>query len=61
MNTSQRRNVFLFLVAVAVSTVAAHAQSGCVDSPENPTAVLGLVGAGGAALAYVRAKISERK
>jgi XrtJ-associated TM-motif-TM protein len=24
-----------------------HAQSGCTDSPENPTAILGLVGAGG--------------
>ncbi|WP_184253717.1 PExPT-CTERM protein [Granulicella mallensis] len=33
----------------------AHAQGvgGCVDSPECPTAVLGLVGAAGAAL-YVR-------
>ena len=29
------------------------AQGGCVNSPECPTAILGLVGAGGAAL-YVR-------
>lgn len=30
--------------------VLAHAQTGCIDSPECPTAVLGLVGAAGAAL-----------
>jgi XrtJ-associated TM-motif-TM protein len=35
----------LFLVPVL-----AHAQSGCVNSPECPTAVLGLVGAAGAVL-----------
>ena len=33
--------------------VLAHAQNGCVNSPECPTAVLGLVGAAGAAL-YAR-------
>lgn len=33
--------------------VLAHAQSGCVNSPECPTAVLGLVGTVGAAL-YAR-------
>jgi XrtJ-associated TM-motif-TM protein len=30
-----------------------HAQGGCVSSPECPTAILGVVGAAGAAL-YVR-------
>lgn len=35
----------LFLVPVL-----AHAQNGCVNSPECPTAVLGLIGAAGAAL-----------
>jgi XrtJ-associated TM-motif-TM protein len=38
----------LFLVPVL-----AHAQNGCVNSPECPTAVLGLVGMAGAAL-YAR-------
>lgn len=33
--------------------VLAHAQTGCIDSPECPTAILGLVGAAGAAL-YAR-------
>lgn len=35
----------LFLIPVL-----AHAQNGCIDSPECPTAVLGIVGAAGAAL-----------
>ncbi len=34
----------LFLVSVPVL----HAQSGCVNSPENPTAVLAVVGSAGA-------------
>ncbi|HTX77370.1 MAG TPA: PExPT-CTERM protein [Terracidiphilus sp.] len=40
---------FTVLAAVfALCTVTAlHAQTGCTDSPENPTAILGLVGAGG--------------
>ena len=29
------------------AVTALHAQTGCSDSPENPTVVLGLVGAGG--------------
>lgn len=40
---------FLLFLPLAV----AHAQSGCANSPECPTAVLGAVGAAGAAL-YAR-------
>jgi XrtJ-associated TM-motif-TM protein len=40
-------------VMMAVS-VQMHAQTGCVDSPENPTAVLALVGVAGAVLAKFR-------
>ncbi len=36
---------FLFLITLPV-----HAQSGCLDSPENPTAVLAVVGSAGAFL-----------
>jgi XrtJ-associated TM-motif-TM protein len=43
----------LFAVSILLVPVFAHAQGGCIDSPECPTAVLGLVGAAGAAL-YVR-------
>jgi XrtJ-associated TM-motif-TM protein len=61
MKTMRLRTVIIFLFAIAGSAVAAHAQTGCLDSPENPTAVLGLVGAAAGAIAYARAKISTRK
>ena len=39
----------LFALALAfVLTTSLHAQSGCVNSPENPTAVLAVVGSAGA-------------
>lgn len=34
---------------------------GCVNSPENPTALLALAGAGGAAVSYVRARRRVRR
>jgi len=40
------RLLSVVLVAVAVTAVM-QAQGGCVNSPENPTALLGLVGAAG--------------
>jgi XrtJ-associated TM-motif-TM protein len=44
---------FAFFGSLFLIPVLAHAQDGCLDSPECPTAVLGLVGAAGAAL-YAR-------
>lgn len=35
-------------------TIAARAQGGCINSPENPTVILGLVGSAGALLASLR-------
>jgi XrtJ-associated TM-motif-TM protein len=34
--------------------VVAHAQNGCLDSPENPTALLGLVGSAAGAGCWLR-------
>ena len=54
----------LLLVAVALMlavTVSANAQTGCVNSPENPTVVLGLVGSAGAFLASARARFKARR
>jgi XrtJ-associated TM-motif-TM protein len=46
-----------FLASLLLIPCLAHAQNGCIDSPECPTAVLGLVGAAGAALfARLRAR-----
>jgi XrtJ-associated TM-motif-TM protein len=44
---------FAFFGSIFLVPVLAHAQGGCVDSPECPTAILGIVGAAGAAL-YAR-------
>ena len=48
------------LVAALTAFFAAaslHAQSGCTDSPENPTAFLGLIGAGSFVFASSRRRI----
>ena len=44
---------FAFFGSIFLIPVLAHAQNGCIDSPECPTAILGIVGAAGAAL-YAR-------
>jgi len=45
------------LIVLALAVTVAHAQGGCVDSPENPTAVLGIVGAlSGWAIQRIRAR-----
>ncbi len=57
---------FLWLVAIlALHAVAAHAQGGtvqdgCVNSPENPTAVLAAVGSLGVAASMLRARWAGR-
>jgi XrtJ-associated TM-motif-TM protein len=58
------KNSSLLLTGLAVMLVAAlpaHAQTGCVNSPENPTVVLALVGSAGAFLASARARIKARR
>ena len=47
-----------FLLAVAIPL---HAQGGCDNSPENPTAILALVGSAGAFFASARARIKARR
>lgn len=49
--------VVLLLVVVAVP---AFAQNGCTDSPENPTAVLALVGSAGGLLVALRSRLRRR-
>ncbi len=54
-NTSR---IWLLAVIVMGVPVIAHAQiGGCVDSPENPTAILVLVGAAAYALPTLRQKL----
>ena len=54
----------LLLIGSAVMLTVAlplHAQGGCVNSPENPTIVLALVGSAGAFLASARMRIKARR
>jgi XrtJ-associated TM-motif-TM protein len=54
----------LLLVAFALLFTVAlplHAQGGCVNSPENPTAILAVVGSAGAFFVSVRARIKSRR
>jgi XrtJ-associated TM-motif-TM protein len=47
-----KKILFLFaLVLVFAVAAPLHAQDGCVDSPENPTALLAVVGSAGAFIA----------
>lgn len=50
------KSLLLFSVVLLTAT-AAHAQGGCTNSPENPTALLGLLGAGGVFAARSRDRI----
>jgi XrtJ-associated TM-motif-TM protein len=60
---SQKKVVRMALLAIAVlmMPLAAHAQTGCTDSPENPTAVLALVGSAGAFFASARRRLKARR
>jgi XrtJ-associated TM-motif-TM protein len=51
--------LLLVLMAAAAATPA-MAQNGCVDSPENPTAVLALAGSAGAVVVAVRQRLRRR-
>jgi XrtJ-associated TM-motif-TM protein len=57
------RSALAMLAVAALVAVAAplQAQSGCTDSPENPTVVLALVGGAGALSSAVRAKVKARR
>jgi len=49
------------LVLLVTAAVPLHAQDGCINSPENPTAILAVVGSAGAFLVSARARIKARR
>ena len=57
------KSSLLLIGAAVLLTVSLplHAQGGCVNSPENPTVVLALVGSAGAFLASARTRIRARR
>ena len=52
---------FLALAGMLLVAGPVYAQSGCTDSPENPTAVLALVGGAGALFSTLRAHLRSRR
>ena len=52
--------IFLTLVALLVVCAPVYAQGGCVDSPENPTALLALVGSAGAFFVAARNRFGRK-
>jgi len=53
----------LLLLAFALVFVAAtplYAQDGCLNSPENPTALLAIVGSAGALIASARSRFRRK-
>jgi XrtJ-associated TM-motif-TM protein len=58
---NKKIQVLLWSAAFLLVAVPLHAQSGCTDSPENPTAVLAIVGSAGALFSTVRARMKARK
>jgi XrtJ-associated TM-motif-TM protein len=56
------KRLSLYLTAAVLLLVCApvYAQSGCVDSPENPTAILAVVGSAGAFLVSVRSRFRRK-
>ena len=51
----------LWCVVLLLVAVPLHAQTGCTDSPENPTAVLAIVGSAGAFFASARRRLKARR
>ena len=53
----------LFFIALLVMLIASRpmlAQGGCDDSPENPTAILALVGSAGGFLVVARSRFRRK-
>ena len=56
-----RRYVLLLALMLAAVVLPLRAQTGCTDSPEDPTIVLALVGGAGALVASARAARSRKR
>ena len=58
-------NKFVRMAMVGIAVLAvpmlAHAQTGCTDSPENPTVVLALVASAGALISTARTRYKARR
>jgi XrtJ-associated TM-motif-TM protein len=58
---NSRVRLFLFVAVFVLAATPLYAQTGCTDSPENPTIVLALVGSAGGLFSMVRARAKARR
>jgi XrtJ-associated TM-motif-TM protein len=57
-----KKSILLTVLTLSlVAAIPAHAQGGCVDSPENPTLVLAGLASGVYALSAVRTRVRARR
>jgi len=56
-----KKRFALFLPLIFLAALTLHAQGGCVDSPECPTPVLGLIGAVSVAFVSLRSRASRKR
>jgi XrtJ-associated TM-motif-TM protein len=63
MVTNMKRTLLFsyWSALLLLAAVPLHAQTGCTDSPENPTAVLAIVGSAGALFSAGRARLRARR
>jgi XrtJ-associated TM-motif-TM protein len=58
------KKIFLFVLVCAAmfaTPTALYSQGGCADSPENPTAILAVVGTAGGFFVLARARFRARR
>jgi XrtJ-associated TM-motif-TM protein len=53
--------LFLLCLVLILSAAPLHAQEGCASSPENPTAILAVLGSASGIFVSVRTRIKARK
>jgi XrtJ-associated TM-motif-TM protein len=53
--------LLLCFAAVVSVTLPLHAQSGCTDSPENPTVILAIVGSAAGLFSTLRSRAKARR
>jgi XrtJ-associated TM-motif-TM protein len=56
----KKLSLFAAFVVVLAAATPLYAQNGCIDSPENPTALLALVGSAGAFIAAARNRFRRK-
>jgi XrtJ-associated TM-motif-TM protein len=53
-------SLLVFAALVLLVTIPVYGQGGCVNSPENPTAILALVGSAGGFLVAMRGRFGRK-